>query len=175
MRNKNYNYEKTAIIELHNNIKTGGEFDIHSMIPKLHITLPFQKYPNEMHVPGYNYLGPLTRTDIRLKDNTFPKPGEEPINNTDAAALSHDVSYGNFEKMDLKGKELLDAKHNADKVLIDEFDTLPTDSFMEKIVRFFAKNLMRAKVKLGLGTKDVNNITLSDIGITNDMLFKYVK
>ena len=128
-----------------------------------------------MHVPGYNYLGPNTKIDIRLKDNAFPKPGEEPINNTDAAALTHDVSYSNFEKLGLKGKELLDAKHKADKVLIDEFETLPTDSFMEKIVRFFAKNLMKAKGKLGLGTKDVNNITLSDLGITNEMLFKYVK
>jgi hypothetical protein len=53
-----------------------------------------QKYQGERHVPGYNYLGPGTRLDIRLSGD-IPKPGESPINDLDTTALNHDVAYRN--------------------------------------------------------------------------------
>ena len=52
-----------------------------------------EKYQGEMHVPGFQYLGPWTRTDIRLTDDYKPKVGEEPINKLDSIAMSHDVAY----------------------------------------------------------------------------------
>lgn len=75
----------------------------------------------------------------RLRENTLPKPGEEPLNNTDVAALTHDISYNNIQKLWLHGKELLDEKHAADNFIIDEVDTLSTDSFMDKGIRFITK------------------------------------
>jgi hypothetical protein len=51
-----------------------------------------QKYQGERHVPGYNYLGPGTRLDIRLSGDV-PKHGESAINDLDATALIHDVAY----------------------------------------------------------------------------------
>ena len=57
-----------------------------------------QKYPPEQHVRGYNYLGPFTRTDIRLTEDYKPKPNEQPINKLDEIAMSHDVSYAKAKK-----------------------------------------------------------------------------
>ncbi|ESO88609.1 hypothetical protein LOTGIDRAFT_165393 [Lottia gigantea] len=48
---------------------------------------PWAKYPGEKHLPGHNYTGSGTRLDLRLDENDKPKPGEEPVNRVDAAAL----------------------------------------------------------------------------------------
>ncbi len=46
-----------------------------------------EKYPGERHVHGFQYLGPFTRTDIRMTDDYRPKTGEEPINKLDEIAM----------------------------------------------------------------------------------------
>ena len=54
----------------------------------------WSKYEGERHYPGFSYLGPGTRLDIRLDENLKPRPGEGPINDLDAkAALPHDIAY----------------------------------------------------------------------------------
>ena len=57
-----------------------------------------QKYPPEQHVRGYNYLGPFTRTDIRLTEDYKPKPNEQPINKLDEIAMSDDISCAKAKK-----------------------------------------------------------------------------
>jgi hypothetical protein len=52
-----------------------------------------QKYPGELHVKDFSYLGPGTRLDIRLDENDRPKAGEEPINDLDRVAMNHDIAY----------------------------------------------------------------------------------
>ena len=39
----------------------------------------WEKYPIERHYPYYNYLGPHTRSDIRLDDQMQPKQNEQPV------------------------------------------------------------------------------------------------
>ena len=56
------------------------------------------KYPGERHVPGFQYLGPWTRTDIRLDENYKPRAGEEPINKLDTIAMIHDIAYSKAKK-----------------------------------------------------------------------------
>ena len=61
-----------------------------------------QKYPGEHHFPGFQYLRPHTRTDIRLDENYKPRPGEEPINKLDSIAMNHDIDYDKIKKEYLK-------------------------------------------------------------------------
>ena len=57
------------------------------------------KYPNERRVHGYSYLGPFTRTDIRLDENYKPRANEEPINKLDTIAMVHDIAYSKAKKI----------------------------------------------------------------------------
>ena len=82
-----------------------------------------QKYPGEHHFPGYAYLGPNTRRDIRLDENYKPRPGEEPINKLDTIALAHDIDYDKIKKeyaIDGDRKKALDKIHNSDQRFINE-------------------------------------------------------
>ena len=56
------------------------------------------KYQGERHVHGYSYLGPFTRTDLRLDENYKPRAGEEPINKLDTIAMVHDIAYSKAKK-----------------------------------------------------------------------------
>jgi len=84
-------HEKTKI----HNLKKGGDLQQNSAkiakyIPKFMKT----KY-GELHLPGKNFCGPLTRLDIRLDENDIPKPEEEPVDKVDEACLKHDIAYRN--------------------------------------------------------------------------------
>ncbi len=70
----------------------GGSFDIQNSLSNIP-GFSWSKYKSEKHLPGYQYLGPSTRLDIRLDENDIPKTGEEPINQTDAIAYQHDLAY----------------------------------------------------------------------------------
>ena len=83
----------------------------------------FQKYPGEHHFPGFQYLGPHSRLDIRLDENLRPKQGEEPINQLDNIALKHDVNYKLIQdeyKKDHNKQKALSKVHQADKEFIQE-------------------------------------------------------
>jgi len=48
----------------------------------------------ELHLPGKNYCGPLTRLDIRLDENNEPVSEEhEPVDRIDEACYKHDIAY----------------------------------------------------------------------------------
>jgi len=82
-----------------------------------------EKYPGEKHVHGYNYLGPFTRTDIRLTDNYAPKQGELPINKLDAIAMKHDIEYAKTKKeyqQDNNKQKALNRIHASDREFINE-------------------------------------------------------
>ena len=87
----------------------------------------------EFHWPGYQYMGPGTHLQKRLKR------GDPGINRLDRIAKQHDIDYS-------RAKNLRD-KHAADRKMIkaiDRFAGRKTNA--EKIV----KRIMQAKVKLKL-------------------------
>ncbi|ESO91498.1 hypothetical protein LOTGIDRAFT_153940 [Lottia gigantea] len=100
---------------------------------------PWAKYPREKHLPGHNYTGPGTRLDMRLDENDKPKPGEEPVNRVDAAALKHDILSRN---KDIK------FRHEADKQMIIELENIPNPTFKERMERALIIKLLKAKMKL---------------------------
>ena len=104
--------------------------------------LPWAKYQGEKHLPGYNYAGPCTSLDIRLDENDNPKPGEEPINKVDAAALKHDIAYR---------AEDIRSRQKADIDLIQDLNEIKNPTFREKLDRAIVKTAMKAKIMLGAG------------------------
>ena len=127
--------------------KKGG--DLQTLSSKLP-DFPWSKYPGEHHLPGYQYLGPGTRLDIRLDENLKPKPGEEPINRIDQAALKHDIAYMNPNIRD---------RQKADIDLIQDINEIKNKTWKEKIAGFIAKNAMKAKIVIGGEIE--NNIHIS--------------
>ena len=85
----------------------------------------------EFHWPGYQYMGPGTHLQKRLKR------GDPGINRLDRIAKQHDIDYS-------RAKTLRD-KHAADRKVIKAIDRFgDRKTTMEKIV----KKIMQAKVKL---------------------------
>ncbi|ESO83310.1 hypothetical protein LOTGIDRAFT_176253 [Lottia gigantea] len=118
---------------------------------------PWAKYPGEKHLPGHNYTGPGTRLDLRLDENDIPKPGEEPVNRVDAAALKHDILYRNKD---------VTFRHQADKQMIDELENIPNPTFKEKLQRALIIKLLKAKLKLAPKVK--YNIVLTSDGVLKE-------
>lgn len=82
-----------------------------------------EKYQGEKHVHGYNYLGPFTRTDIRLDENYKPRAGEAPINSLDTISMRHDIEYAKTKKeyqQDNNKQKALNRIHNSDREFIKE-------------------------------------------------------
>ena len=102
-----------------------------------------EKYPGEAHVPGFQYLGPWTRTDIRLDENYKPRAGEEPINKLDEIAMRHDIAYAKAKKEYLQDNDktkALNKIHESDKSFIK-------DAAKEGILGKVASGLMYGKMK----------------------------
>ncbi|ESO92185.1 hypothetical protein LOTGIDRAFT_162841 [Lottia gigantea] len=106
---------------------------------------PWAKYPGEKHLPCHNYTGPGTRLDLRLDENDKPKPGEEPVNRVDAAALKHDILYRNKD---------INFRHEADRQMIIELENIPNPTFKDRMQRALIIKLLKAKMKLGMGLAD---------------------
>ena len=87
----------------------------------------------EFHWPGYQYMGPGTKLEKRLKR------GDPGINRLDRIAKQHDIDYS-------RAKNLQD-KWKADEKMIKAIDRLPGKRMMtERIV----KKIMQAKKRLKL-------------------------
>ena len=99
------------------------------------------KYKGEKHLPSYNYLGPGTRLDIRLDENTIPKPGEEPINAIDQLAYIHDLAYQKYDN--------ISDRHEADIQMINGLKQLKNLSIPQKLIRAMIIKLFQAKIKFG--------------------------
>ena len=102
----------------------GGALDLQKMLAKTGI---------EFHWPGYQYMGPGTHLEKRLKR------GDPGINRLDRISKTHDIDYS-------KAKSLSD-KHAADRKMIASIENLPGN---KTTTEHIVKNIMKAKVKLGV-------------------------
>lgn len=101
------------------------------------------KLPVEVHWPGYNFLGPGTKLQKRLKE------GNIGVNPLDEAAKQHDIAYASSTNIEDRLK--------ADKILENRaWDRVKSEDaklFAEKIPAYVTTNLMKAKRMLGAGLK----------------------
>lgn len=98
------------------------------------------KLPIELHLPGYNFCGPGTKLEKRLKR------GDRGVNPLDEACKKHDIAY--THSSDLK------FRHGADKELYKaakERIFSKDSSFGEKAASSAVAALMKAKVAIGMG------------------------
>lgn len=132
------------------NTKHGEAFDLQKSISGLP-GFPWAKYKGEYHLtPAYNYLGPGTALSSRLDDNMQPKPGEEPIDRTDNAALGHDIRYTLAEQQASGDNEVIDLKHEADRIMLEELSKVDPSCFRERFAKWIAEQALRLKLKLGM-------------------------
>ena len=97
--------------------------------------------PGKKHLPGMRYCGPGTRLDLRLDDDGNPKPGNEPIDRVDEAALNHDKAYNKHD--DLKNRK------NADKEMIHSLINIEQPTCREHIERCIVLPIMFLKRIIG--------------------------
>lgn len=101
-----------------------------------------KKLPVEMHAPGYNYLGPGTKLDERLRR------GDKPVNKLDEAAREHDIFYRDHEKTS--------DRHKADEILEQKAWSRVCSKDADINERMWAVSTgiaMHGKRKLGMGLK----------------------
>ena len=104
--------------------QSGGKLDLQKALAKTGI---------EFHWPGYQYMGPGTHLEERLKR------GDPGINRLDRISKTHDIDYS-------RAKSLKD-KHKADRKMIASIAKLPgKKNKTERIV----KAIMKGKLKLGV-------------------------
>src|SRR5213596_2074182 len=70
------------------------------------------------------YCGPGTRLDLNLNEDGTPKPGCEPVDRVDEAALRHDLAYSRHD--DLRNR------NKADKVMMQELLKIPNPTCRER-------------------------------------------
>lgn len=99
------------------------------------------KLPVELHIPGYQFCGPGTKLKGRIAR------GDPGINPLDAACKEHDIAYSQSDE--------LEERHRADKILADKAwqRVKKSSSFKEKLAGLTITAAMKAKTKLGMGTK----------------------
>jgi hypothetical protein len=93
--------------------------------------------PGEKHLPGMRYCGPGTRLDEKLTIDGKPKPGFEPIDRVDEAALKHDLAYSKHE--DLRHRNM------ADKEMIDDLINIEQPTCRERFERCIVIPIMFVK------------------------------
>jgi len=115
--------------------KTGsGVFN--TLLNKLNNIMP------ELHLPGYNYCGPLTKLDERLAR------GDEPVNKLDAGCKENDIFYRDHK--DTKERHIADKElENIAKERMHASDA----SIREMIDGASVRTAMKNKRFLGMGLK----------------------
>lgn len=111
-----------------------GEGLVNSIINKL---------PFELHLPGYQYCGPGTKLQKRLKR------GDPGINPLDKACKEHDIQYSKHQNTS--------DRHIADKILTSKaWDRVKsTDANLgERANALLVTNIMKAKTMAGSGLKN---------------------
>ena len=102
--------------------------------------------PFEAHIPGYNYCGPGTRLEEKLKNQI---PG---VNKLDEACKEHDIAYARSEGD-------IQKRHAADRVLADKAwqrVKAQDSSLGEKAAAMGVAGAMKAKVAIGAGLKIIH-------------------
>jgi len=98
------------------------------------------KFVPELHLPSYQYLGPFTDLEKRLKR------GDPGINKLDEACKIHDIFYSKNPSTE--------SRHIADQELENrawERVLAPDSSFSEKAAAYLTTNAMKLKRKMGMG------------------------
>jgi hypothetical protein len=96
--------------------------------------------PVELHMPGYEFLGPGTYLDTKLPLSV------KPINKLDALARDHDIAYTT--------NKTVESRKHADDVLIDgAWERVKADdsSLDEKAAAWITTNAMKIKRMIGAG------------------------
>lgn len=110
----------------------GGSGIINSLIDHL---------PFELHLPGYQYCGPGTKLQERIRK------GNRGVNKLDEACMYHDIAYNNKDS-GVRRKADLELLNMAKKRLKSK-----DASKGEKIASWIVKNAMKAKIRSGSGIK----------------------
>lgn len=111
----------------------GGRGIINSLINAL---------PFEAHIPGYQYCGPGTKLEKRLRR------GDPGINPLDSACKQHDLAYSE--------SDLLEERHKADRKLEEAaWERVKSEeaNLKEKSAAWLVTNMMKIKRKTGMGLK----------------------
>lgn len=107
--------------------------------------------PVELHVPGYEYLGPGTNLDLKLLQNV------KPANKLDEAAKEHDIAYARSNDVDKRHEADYKLQEDAWKRVIADDSTIP-----EKAAAYLTTSAMRVKRWLGAGIKYPLNLDEKD-------------
>lgn len=109
-----------------------------NLVEKIIDNLPF-----EAHWPGYQYLGPGTKLEKRLKR------GDKGINPLDEAAQQHDIAYSLSSNLAdrLKADQILENR------AWERVKSKDAKFFQEKVPAYVTTNLMKLKRKMGAGLK----------------------
>lgn len=98
--------------------------------------------PVELHLPGYQYCGPGTRLQERLRR------GDKGINRLDNACMQHDIAYANYSNLQDRHKADLKLKNMA-KQRLKSKDV----STGEKVASWLVNKIMKAKLRTGAGVQ----------------------
>lgn len=112
----------------------GGDGLINNIINKL---------PIELHLPGYQYCGPGTKLEKRLRR------GDPGINSLDQACKEHDIAY--TKNSDINERNI------ADKILASKAWKIAKSkksNFSERLNSTLVTGIMKAKTKFGMGVKN---------------------
>jgi hypothetical protein len=107
--------------------------------------------PLELHIPGYEYLGPGTNLDLKLLQNVKPK------NQLDEAAKNHDIAYARSSDVDKRHEADYKLQEDAWKRVISNDADLG-----EKAAAYLTTNAMKVKRWLGAGIKYPINLDEKD-------------
>ena len=110
------------------------------------------RLPIELHIPGYQYCGPGTKLKKRLAR------GDKGINQLDAACKQHDIAYSENPSLADRHKADLDLENRAwERVKAKD------STFGEKSAAWFVTNTMKAKRKLGMGSRTTTKSFRKDV------------
>lgn len=106
------------------------------LVDVLNKILPFEK-----HLPGMRYCGAGTNLSARLYPDGTPRPGNEPVDRVDEAAMRHDIQYELYK----------DRRHRlqADKIMIDELLHIPKPTYKERLERMLVLPILYVKRLIG--------------------------
>lgn len=98
------------------------------------------KLPVELHLLGYNFCGPGTKLEKRLKR------GDLGVNGLDSACREHDIAYD-------KSNEIEHRRKADQKLIEDAWQRVKSrdSKFGERVNALAVVNLMKVKTKLGMG------------------------
>lgn len=102
------------------------------------------KLPFEVHVPGYQYCGPGTKLEKRLRR------GDPGINALDRSCRSHDIAYSKSSNLQDRHKADYELEQRAwERVKSKDAD------LKEKAAAWAVVNIMKVKRKTGMGVRKV--------------------